>query len=169
MNQKGQSAEKAQPDRQPMLKEYELRHVVSGSDWEAYHRIRRTVLFELRGRFGIYNENGPDERHPGNQPLLLLYRNDYIGTVRLDSAGSGLSIIRLFAIDQPLQRQGHGTNFLALLASHATAYGMTAFEVNAAPEAVAFWRRTGFELIDGAREFPLLRRAVIYSASESSR
>ena len=113
---------------------------------------------------GIYNENLPDERNPKNQPLLLLYESKYIGTVRLDFVEPDLGIIRLFAIDQPFQRLDHGSNFLLLLAHHAAALGMNSFEANAAPEAVAFWQRTGFKLIDGAREFPLLRREVRASA-----
>jgi GNAT superfamily N-acetyltransferase len=140
-------------------REYELRRVISKPDWEAYHRIRRTILFEARGRFD-YNAEGPDERHPDNQPLLLLFKSNYIGTVRLDYVAPDIGIIRLFAIDRPFQRCGHGSNFLSLLAKHAAAFGVNIFEANAAPEAVAFWQRKGFKLIDGAREFPLLRREV---------
>jgi RimJ/RimL family protein N-acetyltransferase len=55
-------------------REYELREVQTGADWTAYHRIRRTVLFEARERFGIYDENNPDDRTEGNLPLLLAFR-----------------------------------------------------------------------------------------------
>jgi N-acetylglutamate synthase-like GNAT family acetyltransferase len=143
-----------------MVREYELRRVTSPADWEAYHRIRRTILFEARGRIGIYDENGPDERHPDNQSLLLLYNGTYIGTVRLDCAWPDLGVIRLFAIDAPFQRVGHGKRFVSVLSEHAARLGLTAFEVNSAPEAVGFWQRQGFNLIDGTREFPLLQRAV---------
>jgi N-acetylglutamate synthase-like GNAT family acetyltransferase len=143
-----------------MLERYELRRVQSQEDWVAYHRIRRTILFEARGRFD-YNENGPDERDPDNEPLLLLFNGIYIGTVRLDYVAPNLGIIRLFAIDRPFQRQGHGQCFLSLLEGRATNLGMTTFEANAAPEAVSYWLQQGFELIDGVREFPLLRRTVI--------
>jgi GNAT superfamily N-acetyltransferase len=143
-----------------MLDEYELRQVVSPADWEAYHRIRRTVLFEGRGRFD-YNENVPDERSPNNQSLLLLYRGKYIGTVRLDYVAPDLGIIRLFAIDRPFQRAGHGQNFLSLLENHATSHGIKNLEVNAAREAVSYWQQQGFRMIDEAREFPLLGREVV--------
>ena len=143
-----------------MLKEYELKRVVSQSDLEAYHRIRRVELFERRGRVGVYNEAHPDEREANNQPLLLLFEGRYIGTVRLDYVPPDLGIIRLFAIDGPVQRRGHGRNFLSLLESHAKSLGITAFEANSAPESVGFWRRQNFEMIDEAREFPLLRRQL---------
>jgi N-acetylglutamate synthase-like GNAT family acetyltransferase len=143
-----------------MLKGYELRQVVSQSDWEAYHRIRRTELFERRGKVGVYNETHPDERDANNRPLLLLFEGRYIGTVRLDYIPPNLGIIRLFAIDGPVQRLGHGRNFLSLLESHAKSLGITTLEANSASEEVGFWRQQSFEMIDETREFPLLRRQL---------
>ena len=52
--------------------------------WRRYHEIRRHVLFEARGRFGIYDEDHPDERVPGHYPKLLLFRNDPVGVLRID-------------------------------------------------------------------------------------
>jgi N-acetylglutamate synthase-like GNAT family acetyltransferase len=146
-----------------MLKEYELRQVISQLDWEAYHRIRRTEIFESRGRVGVYNETHQDEHEANNQPLLLLFEGRYIGTVRLNYVPPDLGIIRLFAIDGPVQRLGHGRNFLSLLESHAKSFGIATFEANSAPEAVGFWRQQSFEMIDEAREFPLLRRQMSHA------
>ena len=143
-----------------MLNEYELRQLVSQSDWQAYHRIRRTELFERRGRVGVYNETHPDEHEANNRPFLLLFEGHYIGTVRLDYVPPDLGIIRLFAIDGPVQRLGHGRNFLSLLEGRAKSLGIATFEANSAPEAVGFWRQQSFEMIDEAREFPLLRRRL---------
>lgn len=41
---------------------YELKKVEKESDWSTYHDIRRIVLFEEKGRFGLYNGNHPDEK-----------------------------------------------------------------------------------------------------------
>ena len=49
----------------------QLRAPESNADWEAYHRIRETVLWEARGRFGVYDRGHPDEHVAGNHPLLL--------------------------------------------------------------------------------------------------
>jgi hypothetical protein len=51
---------------------YELRAPSSTVEWEAYHGIRRKVLFENRGRIGVYDKNHPDESREGNYPLILL-------------------------------------------------------------------------------------------------
>ena len=37
-----------------------LRAPVSDEEWRTYHAIRRLVLFESRGLFGVYDENHPD-------------------------------------------------------------------------------------------------------------
>jgi hypothetical protein len=40
--------------------DHHLRRPSSDDEWSAYHMIRRKVLFENRGSFGVYNENHPD-------------------------------------------------------------------------------------------------------------
>ena len=35
---------------------YDLRRPCNDDEWRAYHAIRREVLFENRGYFGIYDE-----------------------------------------------------------------------------------------------------------------
>lgn len=57
---------------------YELCLVENADDWAAYHRIRRTVLFEARGRFD-YVTDGPEELKAENLSLLLKYREQPIG------------------------------------------------------------------------------------------
>jgi ribosomal protein S18 acetylase RimI-like enzyme len=49
---------------------------------------------------------------------------------------------------------------LSLLEERALTMGVAALEVNSAREAVGFYQRLGFQLIDDARESPLLRRRI---------
>ena len=58
------------------------------SEWATYHAIRREVLWEARGLFGVYNENHPDEAAPNNHPKLLIYGGDPVGVVRIDIDGA---------------------------------------------------------------------------------
>ena len=53
-------------------------------DWVAYHDIRRRILFERRGEFGVYDPNLPDEHAPGHHPKLLVRASTYLGVVRID-------------------------------------------------------------------------------------
>src|SRR5436853_4048492 len=80
---------------------------VDGEAWDAYHRIRRTILFEGRGRFGVYDPNRPDEYIAGHFPKILMCEAQYIGVVRIDVAGE-TAFLRRVAIDEPWQHQGFG-------------------------------------------------------------
>src|SRR4029453_14045577 len=86
----------------------------------AYHEIRRRVLFEARGRYGVYDPHRPDETAPGHFPRLLLYAGDPIGVVRIDVAGS-TAILRRVAIRADVQRRGHGRMLIALVEQFAKA------------------------------------------------
>ena len=63
---------------------HELVTSIDPAEWRAYHDIRRRVLFEARGQFGVYDERRPDEKAPGHHPKLLLYRGDPVGVIRID-------------------------------------------------------------------------------------
>src|SRR5262245_56858323 len=101
---------------------YELRTPTSAEDWRAYHRIRRKVLFENRGQFGVYDENHPDEHRAGNHPLLLIHNDEPIGVIRVDITNTQ-AIFRRVAIREDLQRSGHGRMLLALAESFARREG----------------------------------------------
>ncbi|WP_051336459.1 GNAT family N-acetyltransferase [Rhizobium sullae] len=56
----------------------EVVRVSADAHWQAYHAIRRRVLFEDRGLSG-YDENHSDDHRDGHFPLLLLQ-----GTIQLE-------------------------------------------------------------------------------------
>jgi uncharacterized protein YndB with AHSA1/START domain len=60
---------------------HELVTPTNDNEWKAHHDIRRQVLFEARGQFGVYDENHPDEKAPGHHPRVLNYGGDTVGTV----------------------------------------------------------------------------------------
>ena len=126
------------------LSDYELRAPSSPDDWEAYHTIRRHVLWELRGRFGVYDPNHPDESAPGNQPFLFLFRGEPVAVVRIDQHGKHAQIRRM-AVRADLQRRGHGTALLELATQSARTEGVEEFRVNVAQDAVEFYRKCGFK------------------------
>lgn len=143
-----------------MTKEdYELRRAVNSRDVAAYHHIRRSVLFDARGRTG-YDENYPEEQNPSNWPLLLIFKDRPVCAFRLDTSADGMGIIRLMAVDQPVQKQGHGSKAISLLIDMARQAGLNTLEVNSASDAVTFYQRHGFSMIDAARESPLLRLSL---------
>ena len=125
------------------MTDYELITPTDVTEWRAYHDIRRRVLFEARGQFGVYQENRPDDSVPGNHPKLLLYRGEPVGVVRIDVAGT-TAICRRVAIRSDVQRLGHGRALLSLVQQFARDTGCGRLASHVAPDAVGFYERCGF-------------------------
>jgi GNAT superfamily N-acetyltransferase len=122
---------------------YQLRPLETPVDWEHYHRIRRTQLWERRGLFGAYDEHHPDERAPGHHPLLLTCDGAPVGVVRID-VDDRTAIFRRVAIDANVQRHGHGRVLLVLAEAFAAGSGCSRLYAFVAPDAVEFYRKCGF-------------------------
>jgi GNAT superfamily N-acetyltransferase len=125
---------------------YELRSPNSAGEWQAYHAIRRKVLFENRGQFDVYDETHPDEHSKGNHPLLLVLDGEAIGVIRVDINGNK-AMFRRVAIREDLQRAGHGRVLLTLAEAFAQEKGCLHIWSAVAPDAVGFYERCGYTLV----------------------
>lgn len=123
--------------------DYHLRRPSRDDQWCAYHLIRRKALFENRGRFGIYNESHPDELQSGNHPLILVWRGEPIGVIRVD-VRDDVAWFRRVAVRQDLQRAGHGRVLLQLAESFARQQKCNEARSNVAVDAVAFYEHCGY-------------------------
>lgn len=123
---------------------YALERPACGEDWQAFHDIREQVLWSSRGRSGYNRQHADDYAVPDNHPMLLKLQGRPIGTVRLDDFGDGTGCVRLVAIIAEEQGKGHGRIMSELLEAKARDRGIGTLFVNAAPEAVAFYERTGW-------------------------
>jgi GNAT superfamily N-acetyltransferase len=128
-----------------MSAEYELVSPADEAAWRRYHDVRREVLFEARGRFGVYDENHPDDKADGHHAKLLLHRGDPVGVVRIDISGRD-AILRRVAVRPDAQRRGHGRALLSLAQQFAVANGCARLASHVAPDAVGFYERCGFSL-----------------------
>ena len=143
-----------------MIAEYELVSPADAEAWRCYHDIRRAVLFEARGWFGVYDENRPDEKADGHHAKLLLYRRDPIGVVRIDIAGEA-AILRRVAVRSDAQRCGHGRALLSLAQLFAIANGCGRLESNVASDAVGFYEKCGFSVARDADARMFARESVL--------
>jgi GNAT superfamily N-acetyltransferase len=114
--------------------------------WRAYHDIRRRILFESRGRHGVYDSNHPEDRQPNHYPKLLLHAGRYVGVVRIDIKGD-VAHLRRVAIDEPYQRQGFGRILLGLAEAFAREHGATRVESAVAVDATAFYAECGYRSV----------------------
>jgi GNAT superfamily N-acetyltransferase len=122
---------------------YELVKVSTESDWQAYHALRRLVLWEARGRYD-YDATRSEEHAVSNYPLLLKLDGRPIGTTRLDNLEDGRGVVRLVAITVDSQRQGHGRILSRLVEDYARRLGISTLLVNAAPDAVRYYNKMGW-------------------------
>ncbi|MFQ6043812.1 MAG: LamG-like jellyroll fold domain-containing protein, partial [Candidatus Poribacteria bacterium] len=85
---------------------YKLAPPSTPEEWQTYHDMRRKILWENRRRFGGYDENHPDEFLPDNHPMLLFFRGNPVGVVRIDIVrDENRAIMRRVAIKELEQRK----------------------------------------------------------------
>ena len=123
--------------------DYTLRSPNGSEEWRVYHAIRRKVLFENRGRFGVYNENHPEEFQNGNNPLILFHKGAAVGVIRVD-IHDRVAWFRRVAVREDLQRVGHGRMMLGLTEDFAHSRGCNEVRSNVAGDAVGFYERCGY-------------------------
>ncbi|KKW47652.1 hypothetical protein A3C21_03290 [Candidatus Kaiserbacteria bacterium RIFCSPHIGHO2_02_FULL_59_21] len=121
----------------------ELARVTTAEDWASYHDIRRTELFEARGR-SDYDPNYRGERDPNKTALLLKTNGRAIGTARFDILSPDIAAVRLVAITKKEQGRGFGRLLMKNLESLAKRQGISTLVLNAHPTAVGFYERLGF-------------------------
>jgi N-acetylglutamate synthase-like GNAT family acetyltransferase len=125
---------------------YTLEAPAGPEDWQAFHDIREAVLFRARHPGVVYDRNHPDDFTPANRPLLFKRDRRPIGTIRLDDFGNGTGAVRLVAIAKTEQGKGHGRIMDRMCVDLARRLGMHTLFVNAVPESVGFYEKTGWEI-----------------------
>ncbi len=117
----------------------------SPDDWQTFHDIREAELFRARHRDVTYDRNHPNDFMPENRPLLFKRGGRPIGVMRLDDLGNGTGAVRLVAITSTEQGRGHGRVMAGMCDAIARRTGLHTLFVNAAPEAIGFYKKTGWE------------------------
>jgi GNAT superfamily N-acetyltransferase len=136
---------------------YMFRSPESKSEWTAYHDIRRTVLWEARGIFDVYDDDHPDEFKPNHFPKLLIHDDVPIGVIRIDIYGA-TAWFRRVAIIEARQRNGHGRSLLDFAEDFAREYGAQRVESSVDEDAVPFYRRCGYASPEGQPETAMFKR-----------
>jgi RimJ/RimL family protein N-acetyltransferase len=142
--------------------DHRLVRPLSKDEWETYHSIRRSVLWEARGAEKDYDANHPDERAANNHPFVLFFGSDPVGAVRVDLDSNGHeAVFRKVAIVAKHQRQGHGSSLMRLVEDFAVRNGCPRFVVNVARDAIGFYSKLGYRLekpLDEERDSPRMVR-----------
>lgn len=147
---------------------YTLIRIADAADWQVYHAIRRSSLWEERGLDG-YDDARPQERFAHHHALLLKLDEEGIGTTRLDDLRDGTGIVRLVAITTSLRRQGHGRVLDTMVEGYAREIGLNGLFVSAASDAEGFYTATGWtrvttqapELLGDANGCVRMRKSIL--------
>jgi len=124
---------------------YSLETPASPDDWQAFHDIREAELFRARHREVAYDRNHPDDFTSENRPLLFKQDGQPIGVMRLDDLGDGTGAVRLVAITCKEQGRGLGRTMAGMCDAIAREARLHTLYVNAAPEALGFYEKIGWE------------------------
>jgi len=119
----------------------------SPSEWEAFHRIRKQVLFDARGTGNTYDPTHPDDIRPGNHPFLLTENGEFVAVVRIDIVGSQARLRRM-AVTERRQRNGLGKSMIELILKFCREQGVREIRSNVAPDAVGFYLKCGFSKLE---------------------
>ncbi len=142
------------------VRRYELVTPTTVDQWDAYHRIRREVLFEARGQFDVYDANHPDERARNNHPKLLMHAGDAVGVVQID-IDHEVAALRRVAVRADVQHGGHGRMLLTLAEQFAHVHGCSRLVSFVAVDAVGFYQKCGFVIERSEAVGPSGNRSVL--------
>ena len=121
----------------------EFRSPTSLADWDAYHTIRRQVLFERRGRLDEYDPNHPDEHRAGHYPKILVDQGHIIAVIRIDIAPPRATFRRV-AVREEYQGRGYGRQLIRLAEIFAAEHSCREVLSMVDQAAVGFYRKCGF-------------------------
>ncbi|WP_311043612.1 GNAT family N-acetyltransferase [Rhizobium lentis] len=93
-------------------------------------------------------------------PLLLRKDGLAVGTVRLDLSNDRTGVVRLVAIRRDYQRQGLGRILMCEVEKLSAKHGLCRLELHAAPDAVPFYEKLGWAMIDADRSDPLMAKEI---------
>lgn len=90
--------------------------------------------------------------------MIFVDGNGPVGAVRLDFTGNGNGVVRMVAIAVDRQRQGLGRAMMIAVERLAMAQNIVRLEAHAAPDAVGFYDKLGWEMVDAHRPDPLMAK-----------
>jgi isoleucyl-tRNA synthetase/GNAT superfamily N-acetyltransferase len=122
----------------------QMKAVETDHEWEKYHEILKTEIFERYHPDTEYNTLHPDLKNPRNHPQVILVDGKIIGAMRLDELKDKTLALRSFAIGEDFQKKGYGEGTIRLVEKFAHEKGRDRIVLNAQPAATTFYEKCGF-------------------------
>lgn len=124
---------------------YELRPPRTDAEWNRYHAIRKSCLFDVFHPWIPYDPCHGDDRHPDNHPLGFFLDGEMVGTIRIDLKEDGRAVFRMVAIVNGLRGHHLGSRMLVAAEAFAKERGAVTVCLNAVQPAIGFYERHGYQ------------------------
>lgn len=132
----------------------EIREPTTENDWRQYYQLRTAVLSALHGHFV---ESLKDALEEDSFHLMAVAGERCVGVGRAHFNHSTEGRIRFMAVDAEYRGRGIGRSLIEGLEVYLLRNSVAASVLNARKEAMGFYRKHGYELVD---EDELLRGDV---------
>ncbi|MDX2104669.1 MAG: N-acetyltransferase [Alphaproteobacteria bacterium] len=123
------------------LMSHHLKPPASAADWAAVDRMQRQ---SLRTRTGSAYPVEARHADPARQVLLLWYRGERVGTLRMDRLDDSTVAFRRVCVDASKRGAGHGAVLIQLAEALASADGADVVLLHAVAGSEGFYQKLGF-------------------------
>ena len=129
------------------LKDCELRKPETAAERAKYHDIRKRLLFDVYLPHLKYDPEHPDETKPNHHPMGFFYRDELIGTIRIDFMDEKRCAFRAVAIDEQYQNKGYGGILLKMAEAFSAKQGRNKIFLHVNGKAANFYVKNGYREI----------------------
>lgn len=117
--------------------------VLLASELEAYHRIKRTQIFDPLPNI-IYDPNHSTLQDENHYHYVLMRGIIPVAIAQVEFLDQEFAILRALATDEPYKNQGYGSYLLILMERWVKQNGRIKILMHVAPKAELFYRKRGY-------------------------
>ena len=116
------------------------------NEWEDYHRIRKTQLFDRSNV--VYDENHPSITDQNNFHFILYKGTDIVTVAQVEFLNDKIAVLRSLATDEIYKNHGYGREMMKLLETWMKSKGRSVVKMHAALDAENFYRKLGYKEVE---------------------
>lgn len=110
--------------------------------WENYHRIKKTQIFDPLGV--IYNPNHPSITANSAYNFILINGDNFITIAHIEFLNQNVAALRTLATDLDFQHQGYGKQMMLFLEQWLKSQHIKIFKLHSRLKSEFFYRKLGF-------------------------
>jgi GrpB-like predicted nucleotidyltransferase (UPF0157 family) len=116
--------------------------VTHGQEWEDYHRIRKTEIFDPMGV--VYDPDHPSMTSSSAHHFILCHGMDARTVAHVELLNESDAVIQSIATDGPFQGQGYETEMMFLLEKWLKSLGVNSIHAESRQSSLGFYLKNGY-------------------------